>query len=128
MKGYDILGNIAIVKFARGDNRAKKMGEAKTLLNQHKNVSTVLEKSGKFKGRLRTLKTNFIAGIKTKEALYKENNCAFRFNVDTCYFSPRLSSERSEIANKIKKNESVLVMFAGVAPFSIVLPKFTCKE
>lgn len=46
-------------------------------------------------------------------------------NVDTCYFSPRLSTERKEIAKKTKRNESVLVMFGGVAPFAIVISKLS---
>ena len=86
-------------------------------------IKTVLEKSGKVKGRLRKSTLKFIAGDKTKEVLYRENDCMFRFNVDTTYFSPRLSNERKEVAEKIKKNENVLVMFAGVAPFSIVIAK-----
>lgn len=60
---------------------------------------------------------------KNKEVLYKENKCVFRFNIDTTYFSPRLSNERNEISSMIKKDENVLVMFAGVAPFSIVIAK-----
>jgi len=47
----------------------------------------------------------------------------FRFNFDSCYFSPRLSNERKEVASLIRKGETVLVMFAGVAPFSIVIAK-----
>lgn len=123
MRGYDILGNIAIVKFERGTKKRQKKKVADGILETHKNIRTVLEKSDKFKGRLRTLKTNYIAGEKTKEALYKENGCEFRFNVETCYFSPRLSSERKEIADMVEKGEDVLVLFAGVAPFSIVIAK-----
>ena len=69
------------------------------------------------------METKHLAGEKNKEVLYKENNCSFRFNLDTTYFSPRLSNERKEIASFIKKDSSVLVMFAGVAPFSIVIAK-----
>jgi tRNA (guanine37-N1)-methyltransferase len=96
---------------------------AQRILREQKNITTVLEKSGKFSGRLRKMKTTYLAGKKTKEVLYKENNCVFRFNVDTTYFSPRLSNERKEIAKLIKRNENVFVMFAGVSPFSIVIAK-----
>jgi len=123
MRGYDIIGNIAIVKFERGESASRKRGYAKVLMKINKNIRTVLEKTEKFKGRLRTLKTKFIAGEKIKEALYKENECIFRLNVESCYFSPRLASERLEIAKMVKKNESVLVMFGGVAPFAIVIAK-----
>ena len=123
MEGYDIIGNIAIVKFDRKESSKGKKLFAKKLLSQHKSLLTVLEKKSKFSGRLRTLKTSFISGMKTKEAIYKENNCFFRLNVDTCYFSPRLGNERLEIAKKIKKGENVLVLFGGVAPFAIVIAK-----
>lgn len=121
--GYDILGNIAIVKFKRGAKLAAKKKFVLQLLKERKQVTTILEKTGKFSGRLRTLSTRYIAGVKTKEAIYKENGCVFRFNTDTCYFSPRLASERLEIARMVKPGEQVLVLFAGVGPFSIVIAK-----
>ena len=123
MAKYDIIGNIAVVKFKREENFSKKKKFALQLLKTHKNIKTVLEKVGKFSGRLRTNKTKYILGEKTKEALYRENGCEFRFNIDSCYFSPRLSMERKKIADMCKKDENVLVMFGGVAPFAIVIAK-----
>lgn len=123
MKSFDVLGNVVIVKFPENSALKDKKKFANKILNENKSIKTILEKVGKFKGRLRKLSTKFIAGEDTKEVLYKENNCTFRFNVDKTYFSPRLSNERKEIASKIKKGELVLVMFAGVAPFSIVIAK-----
>lgn len=122
-RSFDFLGNIAVVKFSDGIKRSEKKKFAEKILKEQKPVKTVLEKAGDFKGRLRTMKTRFLAGEKTKEVKYKENNCVFRFNIDETYFSPRLSSERKEIAGKIKKDDVVLVMFAGVAPFPIVIAK-----
>lgn len=138
-RAFNILGNIAVVKFPgevksgppRGTSknlRKRFLLEAKKkfaekILRENKPVRTVLEKQGKVKGRLRKIQTRHIVGEKTKEVLYKENNCFFRFNVDSSYFSPRLSNERKEIASKIKKNDNVLVMFSGVAPYSIVIAK-----
>lgn len=120
---YDLLGNVAIVKFSPETKSGEKKKFASDFLKRHKAVKTVLEKVGKFKGRLRKQETKFIVGEKTKEALYRENGCVFRFNVDKTYFSPRLSNERKEVASKIKKGESVLVMCAGVSPYSIVIAR-----
>jgi len=122
-RSYNLLGNVALVSFPRDINKKQKKDFAKKILNDNKSVKTVLEKIGKFKGRLRKISTKYITGKRIKEVLYHENNCVFRFNIDTTYFSPRLSNERKEIASLIKKNEKVLVMFAGVAPFSIVIAK-----
>ncbi len=122
-RSYNVLGNVAIVNFPYDYKISQKKKFAKEILKEHSNIKTVLEKSSKFSGRLRKMQTKVIAGLKTKEVLYKENNCSFRFNIDTSYFSPRLSNERKEIASYIKKDDNVLVLFAGVAPFSIVIAK-----
>lgn len=120
---FDVFGNIALVKFSRDTNLKDKKQFANKLLKDNSSIKTVLEKIGKFKGRLRKMQTKYVAGEKTKEVLYKENNCVFRFNIDETYFSPRLSNERKEVTSKIKKGDLVLVMFAGVAPFPIVIAR-----
>ena len=122
-RAFNILGNVAVINFPKSFKLKDRKLFSKKLLKENKVIKTVVEKSGKFKGRLRKMKTKFLAGEKTKEVLYKENGCVFRFNIDKTYFSPRLSNERKEIASLIKKDEEVLVMFAGVAPFSIVIAK-----
>lgn len=122
-RSFNILGDIAVVNFSYGTKASEKKKFAKEIMHKNNFIKTVLEKSGNFHGRLRKMQTKYLAGVKNKEVLYKENNCSFRFNIDTTYFSPRLSNERKEIASCIKKDAEVLVMFAGVAPFSIVIAK-----
>ncbi len=121
-RSFDLVGNIALVKFPY-EFKGNKKRFADKILKENKSIKTVLEKSGKFSGRLRKMQTKWLAGEKNKEVLYRENGCVFRFNIDTSYFSSRLSGERKELAGKIKKGDNVLVMFAGVGPFSIVIAK-----
>jgi tRNA (guanine37-N1)-methyltransferase len=123
MADYDILGNIAIIK-AEKKTEEEKLKEAQELLKKA-NVKTVLQRITNVHGRLRTIKTKYILGKRTLIAEHKENACKFRFNVETCYFSPRLSNERQLIANKIKSKDRVLVMFAGVGVYPIVIYKYS---
>ncbi|MEK6918051.1 MAG: hypothetical protein AABW51_03820 [Nanoarchaeota archaeon] len=123
VRSFNILGNIAIVNFPKEHSIKEKKKFALKILKSNNSIKTVLEKAGKFKGRLRKPLIKFVAGENTKEVVYRENGCVFRFNIDKTYFSSRLSNERKEISNLIKKGESVLVMFAGVAPFSITIAK-----
>lgn len=125
VRAFDLIGNIAILKFPSETSSREKKKQAEKLLRENKNIKTVLEKEGKISGRLRKLKTKWLAGEKTKEAMYRENSCVFRFNIDSTYFSPRLSNERLEIAKQIKKKDKVLVMFSGVSPYSIVIAKIS---
>lgn len=125
MTSYDILGNIAIIKSednGRKKSKEEKLKEAKKIM-ENPHIKTVLEKIGNVHGRLRTINIKHIAGEKNLISTSKENNCVFRFNVKTCYFSSRLAGERKEISCKIKKKDSVLVMFAGIGVYPIVINK-----
>ena len=121
MANYDIVGSIAILK-TEGFSKREVQKAVKELLSRP-NIKTVVEKTERFKGRLRTLKVKHLAGSKELETEYKESGCRFRVNVEKCYFSSRLSNERLEVAKKVKKGDDVLVMFSGVAPFPIVIAK-----
>ena len=125
MADYDVLGNIAVIKSEinrKKKSKKEKLEEAKELL-KNPSIKTVVEKIGNVKGRLRTIGVKHVLGEKNLIAKHKENGCVFKFDVSTCYFSPRISGERKEIAEKIKKTDSVLVMFAGVGVYPIVLHK-----
>jgi len=125
---YDLLGNIVLFKFPDSVKLLARKKQAKEFILRYPSVKTVIEKIGKFKGRLRKMTTRHLAGEKTKETLYRENNCLFRFNIDETYFSPRLSNERKELSGFVKKRDRVLVMFAGVAPLPIVVAKNSSPE
>ena len=124
-RSFSTLGNLAIVNFPFKTKLNDKKKFAQKILKENNSLKTVVEKSRIFKGRLRKMQTKHLAGEKTKEVLYKENNCVFRFNIDDTYFSSRLSNERKEIALKVKKNDEVLVMFAGVGPLPIIIAKLS---
>ncbi|MFW6030776.1 MAG: class I SAM-dependent methyltransferase, partial [Halanaerobiales bacterium] len=119
---YDVVGDIAILKFEDEPARYRKK-VAEKLLEEQKNINTVVEKAEKVKGRLRTINTNYLAGEDKVETVHKESGCRFKVNLEECYFSPRLSNERLEVAEKIEDNDKVLVMFAGLAPYSIVIAR-----
>jgi tRNA (guanine37-N1)-methyltransferase len=118
-KRFDVIGKIALVQIDKKDNAQK---IAKDILKINKNIESVYSK-GKHIGRIRTQSIKFICGKKIEETVHKESGCLFKLNVKTCYFTPRLGTDRLEIAKKIKKNESVLVMFAGIAPYAIIISK-----
>jgi tRNA (guanine37-N1)-methyltransferase len=118
-KSFDVMGKIAIVQIDKKDNSTK---IAKNILKINKNIESVYAK-GKHTGRIRTQAIRFLLGKKIEETVHKESGCLFKLNVKTCYFSPRLGTDRLELAKKVKKNESVLVLFAGIAPYAIVMSK-----
>lgn len=127
MTTYDLIGDIAIFKFPDKTREKEKKKEALSFMKEHRNIKTVLEKADRVKGRLRIAKTKFLAGIDKTEAIYIESGARFKLNVDETYFSSRLSGERARIADEIAsrtgKKCRILVLFAGIAPFSIVIAR-----
>jgi len=118
---YDVIGNIVILSLYTKNSKQA----AKKLISEHKNIKTVMQKSSRIKGRLRKAELKFIAGNKTSETIHHENGCLMKLDVKTCYFSPRLSNDRLDIAKQVKPGEKVLVMFSGIAPYALVIAKNT---
>jgi tRNA (guanine37-N1)-methyltransferase len=126
---FDVLGDIAIVE--EGEN-----GER--FLKEHKNVHVVLAKKGEVEGEYRIRSYEILAQDdkrdfsdiprdlrpeKLTETVHKESSCRFKVDPTNAYFSVRLSTERERIAKMVKKGERVLVMFAGVGPYAIIVAK-----
>jgi len=124
---HDIIGTIAILEISKGLEHHEKL-IADTLLKINKNIKTVLKKAAVHEGVFRTQKMEYLAGIDTKETLYRENNTIMKLDVEKVYFSIRLSNERKRIMQLVLPGESIMVMFSGAAPYPIVLSKNTKAE
>ncbi|USN45854.1 MAG: methyltransferase [Candidatus Woesearchaeota archaeon] len=119
---FDQLGSIAIIEVDE-EFRDKEELIAKTLLETNATVKTVLRKDSTHENEFRTQTYKFLQGVETKIATIKENNVTLSFDVEEVYFSVRLSSERKRVAQQVKENESVLVMFSGAGPYAMVIKK-----
>jgi tRNA (guanine37-N1)-methyltransferase len=119
---YDVIGNIIVIKLDEELIEYKNdIGES--LLSSKKNIETVcLTKP--VTGELRTRELEIIAGKISTKTIHKEYGLRFEVDISKVYFSPRLATERKRIADLVKKNEVVVDMFAGVAPFSILIAKY----
>jgi len=123
-RSYDMIGDIAIIEIPRELEKKEKL-IAKTLLDAHKQIKVVAKKVGGHKGVFRAQKLKILAGQRRKTTEYKESGLRMRLNVEKCYFSPRLGTERLRIAKQVKPNEVVLVLFSGIAPYPLVIAKQT---
>jgi tRNA (guanine37-N1)-methyltransferase len=121
---HDIIGTIAILEIPKNlEHKGKIIAEI--LLKTNKNIKTVLKKAAIHEGTFRTQKMDYLAGINTKETLYKENNVTLKLDVEKVYFSIRLGNERKRIIKQVLPGEEILVMFSGAAPYPVVLSKNT---
>lgn len=115
---YEHIGDIAIID--RQQAQAHRV--AQVLLKQNR-IKTVLQAETSVTGEYRTRSVSILAGEKRTRTLYRENKCRYLIDLSRVYFTPRLSTERARIADKINDGEIVVDMFAGVGPFSILIAK-----
>ena len=120
---FDVIGTIAIFTNFPPALRKKERLIAETLLRMHPYLKTIAIKTEKYSGKYRLQKLKILAGKKTTETIHKESGLTLALDVEKCYFSPRTATERLRIARLINPQESVLVMFSGIAVFPIVISK-----
>jgi tRNA (guanine37-N1)-methyltransferase len=119
---YDVVGAIILIKLSNDlIPYYKEIGTA--LLETHKNIRTVCL-TDPVAGELRTRNVTIIAGDNQTLTTHTEYGLLFDVDVKTTYFSPRLASERRRVADLVKPEEIVVDMFAGVAPFSIMIARY----
>ncbi len=121
-RAIDFVGDIAIIEIPPELDAYKNViGEA--ILRVHKNVQTVLAKAGAVSGTYRIREFNLIAGQPKTYTIHKEHGCRYYIDLAKAYFSPRLSYEHNRVASLVKDGETVIDLFAGVGPFSILIAK-----
>lgn len=119
---YDVIGDIAILDIpSELSQHLHTIGEA--LLKAHKQIKTVLDKKEIIKDLYRVGKYEIIAGENRTETIHREYGCQFAVDVTKAFFSPRLSTEHNRVASLVKPNETVVDMFCGIGPFSILIAR-----
>jgi tRNA (guanine37-N1)-methyltransferase len=115
---YEHIGDIAVID----RHQAQAQRVAQVLLKQNR-IKTVLHAETSVTGEYRTRTVSILAGERRTETLYRENKCRYLLDLSKVYFTPRLSTERARIADKIHERDTVVDMFAGVGPFCILIAK-----
>lgn len=116
---YDIIGSIILIKIPNELLEHKSLIGA-ALLKVNTNCSTVCDIEP-VKGDLRLRNVEVIAGEKSLVTEHREYGFLYKLDVSKVYFSPRLASERKRVADLVGNNEIIVDMFAGVAPFAILM-------
>ena len=122
ISAFDQIGHIIIIRIPDSLISKKKLiGE--TLLEQVKSAKSIFYQSSSVDGEFRTRDLEILAGEDKTETEYKESGCRFFVDVRNVFFSPRLSSERTRIAEFVNNDEVIVNMFGGVGIFSIIAAK-----
>ncbi len=121
-QAFDIIGDIVVIDIPpQLKSYQNTIGEA--ILLTQKNVTTVLAKAGDISGIFRVRDYDYIAGEHKTQAIHKEFGCQYHVDIAKAYFSPRLSHEHERVAALVQDGETVVDLFAGVGPFSVLIGK-----
>jgi tRNA (guanine37-N1)-methyltransferase len=121
-QALDVIGDIAIIEIPPELKPHENfIGEA--ILKTHRNIKTVLAKAGAITGTYRLREFSFIAGEHKTKTVHREFGCQYHVDVAKAYFSPRLSHEHQRVASLVQTGETVVDLFAGVGPFSVLIAK-----
>jgi len=119
---YELIGDIALLEDPDLDSqKASRIAEA--LLLTQPNIKTVVKPLTPVIGEFRVREFEVIAGEPRTETVHREYGCRYKVDLSRAYFTPRLSTERSRILSWVKEGDTVVDMFAGVGPYSILLAK-----
>ena len=121
-RSLDFIGEIAVVEVPPELDEYKRVLE-EAILATNKRSHTVLAKSSAVKDVYRLREFEVISGLGKTETAHKEHGCIYYLDVKKVYFSPRLSYEHDRVASQVKERETVIDMFAGVGPFSVLIAK-----
>jgi tRNA (guanine37-N1)-methyltransferase len=123
-RSYDMVGDIVVLEFLSSDldPHKKEIGEA--IMDLHPSIRTVLLKTGKVEGEFRVPHLDVLAGRERFDTIHTEYGMKFKVDLSKVYFSPRLGSERHRVASSVSDGETVVDMFAGVGPFSLMIANY----
>lgn len=116
---FDIVGDIAIVRIPEEImDYAEEIGRG--IAMAHRNVRLVAADMG-VEGVERVRRLVPIYGSGGFETVHREYGVRIRLDISKVYFSPRLATERWRVAEQVRDGETVVDMFAGVGPFSLLI-------
>jgi len=119
---FDVIGDIAVLDIPDAlSGRVKVIANA--LLKTFRSIKVVAVKVAPVSSKFRVRGLRVVAGENRTVTVHKEYDCLYKLDVASAYFSPRLGTERMRVAEKVKHCERVLVLFAGVGPYAVLIAK-----
>lgn len=121
---YDVVGDIAIIIVPEAVQHQERL-IAEALLAGNARIKVVAKRAGHYGGEFRTIPLTILAGEQRKETQVTESGVRLRVNPEAVYYSVRSGHERRRIASLVGEDEEVLVLFSGIAPYPLIISRFS---
>lgn len=119
---FEQVGHIAHFNL-REEHEEYKEIIGQVVLDKHKTLRTVVNKSNTIDDTFRTFKMEVLAGDNDMMAELRESSCTFRFDFAKVYWNSRLQGEHERIVRLFQPGQYVCDVFGGVGPFAIPAAK-----
>ncbi len=122
LRRYDVIGDIAIIQIPlelehRVDDIVWGLRKVHPFLK-------VIARKGFHEGAFRIRDYSIIWGEERLETVHRENGVEIKVDLSKVFFNPRMKGERYRLAQLIKDGERVLIPFAGVLPYALVIARY----
>lgn len=124
VNAYDVVGDIAVVIIPE-ELEPKEHLIADAILASNKKIRVVAKRDGHYGGEFRTIPLKILAGENRKETEVIESGVRLLVNPETVYYSVRSGNERRRVAALVQPDESVLVLFSGIAPYPLIISRYS---
>ena len=114
---FEVIGTIAVLAMPAQLGPFRHT-VAEAVLSRRRNITTVLNKTGKVSTDARTARYETWHG-ETMVTVHREFGFSYRIDVGRSFFSARMAYERKRVTDQVGSGERVYVPFAGVGPFVI---------
>ena len=117
---YEVIGDIAIIALSPSYEHLENT-IAQAILNMYSDLRLVAKRTTQHSGEFRVASLVKIKGEGDFATVHKEFGLQLHVDPQTVYFSPRSGGERYRIAQQVRVDEHVLVMFSGVGPLALMI-------
>lgn len=124
IRSFDIVGDIAILIIPASLEKREHV-IAQAVLESNQRIKVVVKRDGNYEGEFRTISLKVLAGENRKKTIVTEFGVRLQLNLEKVYFSIRSGAERRRVASLVEDGEDVLVLFSGIAPYPLILAKFS---
>ncbi|BBG25280.1 class I SAM-dependent methyltransferase [Sulfuracidifex tepidarius] len=119
-KRIEIVGDVAIIGIPFNMSPEEVRPFAMDVMRENSKVRAVWGRPRGTEGNFRLSHYVHICGEMRSETLYRENGATFLLDFRKVFFSQTLSYEHRRISSLVRRGETVINMFSGYGPFSIL--------